>query len=283
MLRLILLGWVGLLLFAASSCGSGNNCLSNSDCPAGEFCLDKQCDTVECRTNGDCVGEAFCIEQSCQSKSTEKCISNSDCNNGDCVAGVCKACTPSCLGNCGPDGCGGSCGSCQQGFSCEVNKCVQGCTRSCSGRTCGSDGCGGSCGSCGKGYQCSGSGNCELDPSAVWVITVTKGSISESLDGDSWDFPGGLPDPLVCLKINNKEECTNTVDNTLSPVWNYSLIATTTAIQSGVKAAIYDADVTDYETICSEGLISIGKDDFRRGSLKVQCKYGSFEATLRVK
>lgn len=49
---------------------------------------------------------------------------------------------------CGDDGCGGSCGACAAGTTCnDEGKCVT-CTPSCSGRTCGDDGCGGSCGTC---------------------------------------------------------------------------------------------------------------------------------------
>ncbi|MBN1773416.1 MAG: hypothetical protein JXB32_19295, partial [Deltaproteobacteria bacterium] len=57
-------------------------------------------------------------------------------------------CTPACTGReCGPDGCGGSCGSCPTGETCNSSGvCV--CTPSCTGRECGPDGCGGSCGSC---------------------------------------------------------------------------------------------------------------------------------------
>jgi len=66
------------------------------------------------------------------------------------------ACTPACDGRaCGDDGCGGSCGTCEAGASCDgAGQCVPACTPDCEGRFCGDDGCGGSCGTCGDGESC---------------------------------------------------------------------------------------------------------------------------------
>ncbi len=74
------------------------------------------------------------------------------------------ACTPSCGGKqCGSDGCGGTCGTCKPGSSCDVasGRCVAGCKPSCGIRTCGPDGCGGSCGECPTTSFCSALGVCE--------------------------------------------------------------------------------------------------------------------------
>ena len=75
-----------------------------------------------------------------------------------------SACKPSCTGRqCGSDSCGGSCGTCQPGFSCDVKAglCVGGCKPSCGVRQCGPDGCGGSCGDCPPSTFCSALGICE--------------------------------------------------------------------------------------------------------------------------
>jgi hypothetical protein len=75
------------------------------------------------------------------------------------------ACTPNCIGKeCGPDGCGGSCGQCpydycSSGGQCEDSTCGvcpsplicidgQCCDASCDGKVCGTSGCGFSCGKC---------------------------------------------------------------------------------------------------------------------------------------
>ena len=70
-------------------------------------------------------------------------------------------CQPACAGReCGDDGCGGSCGSCSAGTCDASGQCVTSCTPSCSGKACGDNGCGGSCGSCGSGSSCNASGQC---------------------------------------------------------------------------------------------------------------------------
>lgn len=108
-------------------------------------------------------------------------------------------CTANCVGKtCGPDGCGGSCGSCDAGYYCdagtcrsscvsdcdklgyecgfdscgyscgecrEERRCVSGhcieCAPDCRGRECGPDGCSGSCGECNEGQKCNKDGHCE--------------------------------------------------------------------------------------------------------------------------
>ena len=56
---------------------------------------------------------------------------------------------------CGPDGCGGTCGECEEGTSCSLSgTCVPDCTPSCPLSGCGGpDGCGGTCG-CPTGQVC---------------------------------------------------------------------------------------------------------------------------------
>lgn len=67
-----------------------------------------------------------------------------------CEAGAC--CVPDCAGkDCGPDGCGGVCGDCPGGGACSSGSC---CTPSCDGKDCGPDGCGGWCGVCDEGSLC---------------------------------------------------------------------------------------------------------------------------------
>lgn len=64
------------------------------------------------------------------------------------------ACVPTCEGReCGPDGCGGICGVCDEGSTCQMDgqcECTPVCADPQSGNLyqCGDDGCGGSCGDC---------------------------------------------------------------------------------------------------------------------------------------
>jgi alkaline phosphatase len=85
------------------------------------------------------------------------------CQTGQtCTSGLCQAtCIPNCTGkDCGSNGCGGICGTCQTGQTCVGGLCQVGCIANCTGKDCGSNGCGGSCGTCQTGQTCIG-GLCE--------------------------------------------------------------------------------------------------------------------------
>jgi hypothetical protein len=80
----------------------------------------------------------------------------------DCSFDTAQCCLPACSGKqCGPDGCGGVCGTCSGATTCSSGQCV--CVPSCSGKQCGSDGCGGTCGTCASGTSCS-NGKCVCTP-----------------------------------------------------------------------------------------------------------------------
>jgi hypothetical protein len=114
---------------------------------------------------------------------TEKgpCYPNGTCNDGlECLSETCvkpPACVPSCGGReCGPDGCGGSCGYCQVNETCNTNGiCIKvtTCTPNCSGKQCGDDGCGGDCGTCDPGSYCDSSHDCI--PVSIDVVEETVG------------------------------------------------------------------------------------------------------------
>ncbi len=68
-----------------------------------------------------------------------------------------NGCVPQCDGQyCGgDDGCGGDCGTCEEGFACVDSKCQPDpCVPACEGKECGDDGCGGECGQCDIGLLC---------------------------------------------------------------------------------------------------------------------------------
>jgi len=81
------------------------------------------------------------------------CVGTQACDDGDCVA-----CEPQCGAGveCGPDGCGGSCGRCwdPEKPMCVEGTCTDKCEPQCPGYECGPDGCGGVCGVCAAGEFC---------------------------------------------------------------------------------------------------------------------------------
>lgn len=122
---------------------TGTNPNTGEGCEPGGFACDGS-DLLECLTDGtkyiridECFGAFFC-----------------DANVGACV------CVPQCDGKeCGINGCGGTCGTCDAAQTeCVSGGCV--CTPSCDGKSCGEDGCGGVCGSCAEGEECVSDGSC---------------------------------------------------------------------------------------------------------------------------
>lgn len=165
-----------------------NTCCQNSDSVCYfEVCCDPDCGGKQCGTDGCggscgiCEESSFCSEEQCVCKN-EMCGDNCCSKNEICFDGSC--CLPDCENKiCGSDGCGGSCGNCEQNFvclssggycACETFWCSTNCcnpdqvchsqkccTPDCDQKQCGYDGCGGLCPSncvgqtrCGSEYDC---------------------------------------------------------------------------------------------------------------------------------
>ncbi len=162
-------------------CDPASGECSNPVSADGKGCDDGfACTEDDACQGGVCVGTAVtcgapdvaCAVATCQ-ESAQGCVidaSDCECSNDDacgpghvCVEGSCE-CLPSCEGrDCGSDGCGGTCGTCEPGQACSLEgACV--CQPDCMGKVCGSDGCGGTCGGCATGLVCSGAGLCVCVP-----------------------------------------------------------------------------------------------------------------------
>ena len=158
-----------------------------------------------------------------------KCRSDSDCHGLSCANGTCKAdgatgtaCVPVCAGRqCGPDGCGGSCGTCAGTTRCnsQMRQCQAVCTTACSGRACGDDGCGGSCGTC------AGIGQCNLQSGQCQAVCIPNcsgrncgdngcGKSCGTCAGGNWcDVQRGHCRTLVCVSFPSstpRKVCTKT-------------------------------------------------------------------------
>eukprot|EP01097_Dermamoeba_algensis_P000499 TRINITY_DN1173_c0_g1_i1.p1 TRINITY_DN1173_c0_g1~~TRINITY_DN1173_c0_g1_i1.p1 ORF type:complete len:422 (-),score=107.50 TRINITY_DN1173_c0_g1_i1:162-1427(-) len=96
-------------------------------------------------------------------------------------------CSLNCVGKtCGDDGCGGCCGVCEDGFSCNPHGQCE-CVPKCAPNQCGDDGCGGKCGACKYG-SCGDDGFCACIPSC------TEGRCG----GDGCGGSCGCYDGLTC-------------------------------------------------------------------------------------
>lgn len=98
----------------------GNNCIyvpycSDGACDAGETCASCPADCGDCCGNGECQGS---VGENCLT-----CPSDCTCGCGEqCLSGTCTF--TACEGkNCGPDGCGGLCGTCSTGQTCDAGLC----------------------------------------------------------------------------------------------------------------------------------------------------------------
>jgi hypothetical protein len=157
-----------------ADCGPGMTCVERPAGPFGIGCecnnfVDGVCPNVSCGGDPDCkTCTPDCEGRDCGDNGCGgvcgSCLPGSSCNE----SGTCESnCTPSCTGReCGSDGCGGSCGTCE-GECTADGQCQGECVPSCTGRECGSDGCGGSCGTCDDGLSCGFDGTCGCPFAAV--------------------------------------------------------------------------------------------------------------------
>ena len=201
--------------------GCGGSCGS---CEGGAACVAGICTTDECggiTYDGCCQGETavWCdggelLETDCSDEPScgwiagtgYYCGSNGG-TDPDGLPKECPAtgdpppeCTPSCVGKvCGDDGCGGTCGSCTEGQSCEGGACVQS-----------SDGCGGiTYDGCCDGEVATYcvddelvSEDCAGDPVCGWIPGTGYYCGSEGgsdPDGLPKACPGSAPDPCATL------------------------------------------------------------------------------------
>ncbi len=78
-----------------------------------------------------------------------------------------------------------------------------------------------------------------------YVFTVTNGTFTQFDDtGVPWDAGGGLPDPFVVLTINGTAYTSPTIDDTLTPTWNYATSPVVIPGGTTLRIDVYDEDLT---------------------------------------
>ena len=161
------------------TCAPGQAAPSDTSCNG----VDDDCDGG---TDEDYVSVGLsCGEGACAASGVRHCIGGKEIDQ-------CTPQQPNC-GNkqCGADGCGGSCGQCDQGLECDPAGQCQ-CVPQCGGQQCGGDGCGGSCGTCTVDLPCQVpqclEGQCGVAVEAGWCV----------INGTCYQSGGGPSDCLVC-------------------------------------------------------------------------------------
>lgn len=190
-------------------------CQADADCPAGTVCLEGYC--VSCDRDSDGFLAGSCGGDDCDDENAsiypgagELCGDgrDNDCDGDVDPPSLCKACAAV---------------ECPPGQACDpqTGQCLPICTPACQGRECGPDGCGGSCGQCAPGEYCS-QGQCrsgcqdECDWGASWCTGEFSYVACEDFDGDGCSelgpetpCPEGIPCDAAsgrCL-IECRDEC----------------------------------------------------------------------------
>ena len=142
--------------------GCSNPSIQNCICAFDSYCCEVEWDGICAdEVEGDGCGSCSGCAPNCGGKQCGPDGCGGTCGNcqqgQNCTAwGTCESsCNPNCAGKqCGSDGCGGTCGNCPGNHTCQNGTCVSNCQPNCIGKSCGPDGCGGTCGSCGFGEVC---------------------------------------------------------------------------------------------------------------------------------
>lgn len=240
--------------------GCGGTC--GSGCPTGSPCTAGKCESSgdNCtKVGATCGGGDGCYYDGsgpvCMTAGTKD-IGDSCSDINECKAGsTCldQGGVMNCYGVCpSPNTCtgGGECTDTELGFKVCVSVC-----------------------NCDTGFKCDTNGACILDPTSMWTLKLTNGTISETdPNGEAWDVPGGMPDVFVCVAVNGTEKCSPAALDTLSPVWNYTFgTFTATALQAGVDISAFDEDPVSDDPICGKGTLPVKDSEFASGTFGASC------------
>ena len=107
-----------------ATCNSEGTEYAEEACPEGHYCTKGACVPWAC-TPGEplCQGNLATV---CDEGGVGPLPGGEDCLDSGllCIAGLCTKCYPECFGKeCGDDGCGGTCGACDDGDNCTVGTC----------------------------------------------------------------------------------------------------------------------------------------------------------------
>lgn len=195
---------------SCGTCNPGCSAESNGTWTTGE-CADGHCVTHDCNDGVVCTyNRCNAVKGGCNYPLAlnwclvaDQCYENGD-ENPENSCEECRSGTNQTTWTSASDGKTCGCGSVCSGGACELV--------ACDGRECGTDGCGGSCGTCGNGWECNVDGVCvEVDPAdgiwydstsgLIWQVAPTGGTINfEGAKSHCADLElagGGWPLPTI--------------------------------------------------------------------------------------
>ena len=205
-------------------------CTENRQCPKPKssckqrVCSRGRCLVVNREAGSRCADDGNpCTRDLCDDAG--QCTHPVKPNGTACPGGVCRrgrCCVPACATDkpCGPDGCGGSCGTCSGNDQCQSGTCV--CVPDCADKECGDDGCGGQC-----QPGCSGSATVCTEGRCVGCVDANTcpdpGSCKTKNCVGGTCTPDRKPDGTSCQRQNgasgfcNNGECRECVTNIHCP------------------------------------------------------------------
>jgi hypothetical protein len=155
------------------TCPAGYECSVQGQCLSSAVCGDGFCDKDAGETPYNCPKDCGMPSNGCEPTPfpgcggclCESCVCQQDpfcceVNWDDLCVMLCQECGGCCEANCvnkecGPDSCGGTCGTCPKGEECSpFGVCEVVCKPDCDGKQCGPDDCGGTCGTCPANAMC---------------------------------------------------------------------------------------------------------------------------------
>lgn len=158
---------------------------------------------------GTAADAGECVPVTCEATEAE-CGPISDGCGGTIQCGGCGAgqqcqnlrceCVPQCDSKqCGPDGCGGTCGTCKSWEGCNVSgQCIPGATNCQCHGTCGTDGCAGICGVCGANEHCGIISSLQGAPVATECSTGCAFQLTFERDGQTFTLDGADAEAAEC-------------------------------------------------------------------------------------
>ena len=216
MKKLTILLVLSLVAGLAGCDGGGTSSSSGKDTAAAAEVIDVS-DVVDTTNADSVVCEPHCEGLEC---GPDGC--GGDCGTCPLAAPLCNAqglceieCLPDCEEReCGADGCGGECGTCPEiaPLCNALGMCAMDCDPDCDGKDCGDDGCGGTCGACTADLLCEG-GACIAPPCDGVDCSGHGECVTDGADEICDCEPGYFADGLACLEADWVFSCTFTVDN----------------------------------------------------------------------